>query len=199
MIGLVLAGGQSSRLGQDKTAIPYEGQTLLERTARLLAPLVDQVYVSCRHPERVPGNWPVIVDATERIGPAGGIVTALHRLGGPIFVLACDLPFMERHFINRLLAAREERPGSAVLTAWALAGTEYIESLVAIYEPQALPLMEEGIARGVFKLGRLIPPEKRHTVSYRPKERDVFFNVNRPEDLRRLRESFREAVHENES
>lgn len=187
MIGLVLAGGQSSRLGQDKTAIPHEGQTLLERTARLLAPHVAQVFVSCRHPGRVSGNWPVIIDETERIGPAGGIVTALRRLGGPIFVLACDLPFMGSRFITRLLTAREERPGSAVLTAWSLADTEYVESLVAIYEPQALPLLEEGIARGLFKLGRLIPPEKRHLVRYSAEDQDAFFNVNRPEDLRRLR------------
>jgi molybdopterin-guanine dinucleotide biosynthesis protein A len=186
MIGLVLAGGKSSRLGQDKTAVVHEGQTLLERTARLLAPHVEQVYVSCRHPERFRLDWPVLVDETARIGPAGGIMTALRRLGGPVFVLACDLPFMEARFIRRLLTARETRPRSSVLTAWRLEGSDYVENLVAIYESEALPLMELGVAQDIFKLGRLIPAELRHTLPYTEEERDAFFNVNRPEDLRRL-------------
>jgi molybdopterin-guanine dinucleotide biosynthesis protein A len=186
MIGLVLAGGKSTRLGQDKTAVVHAGRTLLERTARLLAPHVEQVYISCRHPERLPADWPVLVDATERIGPAGGIMTALGRLGGPIFVLACDLPFMHADLIRRLIAARNARPYGSVLTAWRLEGSDYVENLVAIYESGALPLMEQGVAQGIFKLGRLVPAELRHTIPYTEKERDAFFNVNHPEDLRRL-------------
>jgi molybdopterin-guanine dinucleotide biosynthesis protein A len=191
MIGLVLAGGKSSRLGQDKTAVVHAGQTLLERTARLLAPHVEQVYISCRHPERLSRNWPVLVDETERIGPAGGIMTALRRLDGPVLVLACDLPFMHARFIRRLIEAREARPHGRVLTAWRLEGSDYVENLVAIYESEALPLMEHGVAQGIFKLGRLIPAELRHTVHYTEEERDAFFNVNHPDDLRRLSDSTR--------
>jgi molybdenum cofactor guanylyltransferase len=118
MIGLVLAGGKSSRLGQDKTRVLHEGQTLLTRTATLLQRHVEQVYISSRQSMDTGGPWPVIMDETERIGPAGGIITALRKLGGPIFVLACDLPFMEDSVIERLKAAREERPPHCVLTTW---------------------------------------------------------------------------------
>lgn len=193
MTGLVLAGGQSSRLGQDKTCLVHEGQTLLMRTASLLQRHVGEVYISCRHPEKVEGPWPVIVDETERIGPAGGIITALKRLGGPVFALACDLPYMEDEYIARLMAAREQRPRECVVTTWKLEGSEFIESLVAIYEPGALQYLEEGARKGHFKLGRVIPPALRHTLEYTETERDIFFNVNRPEDLRRLREGQREV------
>ena len=187
MIGLVLAGGKSSRLGQDKTRVLHEGQTLLMRTATLLQRHVDQVYISCRHPEKLDIPWPVIVDATERIGPAGGIITALRQLGGPIFVLACDLPFMEDSFITRLMAARAERPQECVLTTWKLKDSGFIENLVAIYEPEALPLLEEGTLQGLFKLSRLIPAGLRHTLTYTEEERNIFFNVNYPDDLQQLR------------
>jgi molybdopterin-guanine dinucleotide biosynthesis protein A len=93
---------------------------------------------------------------------------------------------MEARFIRRLISAREARPRGCVLTAWGLEGSDYVENLVAIYEPTALPLMEHGIAQGIFKLGRLIPAELRHIVRYTAAERDVFFNVNHPDDLRRL-------------
>jgi molybdopterin-guanine dinucleotide biosynthesis protein A len=187
MIGLVLAGGQSSRLGQDKTQVVHEGQTLLSRTAKLLERHVDQVYVSSRHEMDTADRWPVILDETERIGPAGGIITALRKLGGPILVLACDLPFMEDGVIQRLLAARQVRPPQCVLTAWQLEHSGFIENLVAIYEQEALPLLEKGVNEGLFKLSRLIPTELRHTVTYTEEERRIFFNVNYPTDLDQLR------------
>lgn len=186
MIGLVLAGGKSSRLGQDKTRVVHEGQTLLTRTATLLQRHLDKVYVSCRQTIDVGGPWPVITDETERIGPAGGIITALRKFREPIFVLACDLPFMEDGIIERLMAAREERPRHCVLTTWQLKDSGFIENLVAIYEPQALPLLEEGVSQGLFKLSRLIPAELRHTVTYTEDERRIFFNVNYPTDLEQL-------------
>lgn len=189
MYGLVLAGGQSSRLGQDKTHVVHEGRTLLVRSAELLRRHMPEVYVSCRHPERVPAPWPVIVDETERIGPAGGIMTALKKLGGPVFALACDLPFMEDSFITRLLEAREARPAGALVTAWRLKDSDFFENLVAIYEPGALPLLEAGVREGLYKLGRLIPAEHRHCVSYTEEERRFFFNVNYPDDLRLLQTS----------
>ncbi len=187
MIGLVLAGGKSSRLGQDKTRVVHEGRTLLARTAALLERHVDQVYISSRQDMDTGGPWPVILDETERIGPAGGIITALRRLGGPILVLACDLPYMEDSIIERLMAARESRPQQCVLTTWELKNSGFIENLVAIYEPLALPLLEEGVGRGLLKLSRLIPAELRHTVTYTEQERHLFFNVNYPSDLDQLR------------
>lgn len=186
MIGVVLAGGQSSRLGQDKTAVLHQGETLLARAARLLGECCAQVYVSCRDPRIVPPALGVLQDETERVGPAGGIITALRRLGAPILVLACDLPFMEERFLSMLLTAREARPEHCVMTVWEQQGTGFLEPLVAIYEPAALSRLETGVAAGLFKLTRLIPAALRHTVVYAPYDSHVFFNVNYPQDLRRL-------------
>lgn len=186
MIGLVLAGGKSSRLGQDKTAVVHQGQTLLERTASLLLRHCETVYVSCRHPENVPIGLPVIVDETERIGPAGGIMTALKQCNAPILVLACDLPFMDDHFIARLVAAHTTRPPHCVVTTWLQKETGFIEALVAIYEPQALPLLSKGVAQGCFKLSRLIPVDQRHCIEYEKMDEMFFFNVNYPDDLHKL-------------
>lgn len=189
MNGVVLAGGKSSRLGQDKTAVDYLGETLLERSARLLGTCCDTVYVSCRDPRKVPPGLHALPDETERIGPLGGIITALRRLGGPVFVLACDLPFMERRFLEALADARSARPAQCVMTVWEQEDSGFVEPLVAIYEQAALPLLERGIVDGVFKLTRLIPPQLRHTVPYGPEDSRSFFNVNYPQDLGRLQEA----------
>lgn len=189
MNGVVLAGGKSSRLGRDKTAVPYLGETLLERSARLLQACCDEVFVSCRNPHIVPPGLDVLIDDTERVGPVGGIATALRRLQGPVLVLACDLPFMELRMLEMLIAARASRPEQSVMTVWEQEGTGFLEPLVAIYEPSALLRLEAGIAEGLFKLSRLIPPALRHTLYCPPGDSHVFFNVNYPQDLGRLRSS----------
>lgn len=186
MIGLVLAGGKSTRLGQDKTAVVHQGQTLLERSAALLGRHCDQVFISCRYPEGVPTGLAAIVDQTDRIGPAGGIITALRTLGGPVFALACDLPFMQDRLIARLLAARHARPDHCVMTTWQQPESGFIEALVAIYETEALPFLEAGVAAGQFKLSRMVPAELRHCVLYDKEDEKFFFNVNYPQDLEKL-------------
>jgi molybdopterin-guanine dinucleotide biosynthesis protein A len=184
--GLVLAGGVSSRLGQDKTRIVHAGQTLLERSVALLARHCAPVYISCRRPENISLNLPIIVDETPRVGPLGGIITALRKLNRPIFVLACDQPCLEDRFITALLAARNKRPAHCVMTTWLQQRTGFIEALAAIYEPEALPILESGLAEGVYKLSRLIPKHLRHHLPYAEEDEPFFFNINFPADLQRL-------------
>lgn len=186
MLGVVLAGGKSVRLGQDKTKIIHEGQTLLKRAIDLLGGHCSQVYVSCRHPETVPQDTPFIMDTTRRIGPLGGILTSLQQLNSPILVLACDLPFMQDHFLEKLVQARALRPPHCVMTTWQEQETGYIQALVAIYEPASRPFLEQGLVQEQYQLNKLVPKSLRHTLFYSKSEGQAFFNINRPEDLEYL-------------
>ena len=102
MIGVVLAGGRSTRLGQDKVRLrlPGDGRDMLARTADLLAACTDGVVISCRAPDAgeetlaLPGIRS-IPDAEPGLGPLGGVWSALRELRQPILVLSCDLPFMD--------------------------------------------------------------------------------------------------------
>ena len=101
MIGVVLAGGRSTRLGQDKVRLrlPGDGRDMLARTADLLAACTDGVVISCRAPDAgeetlaLPGIRS-IPDAESGLGPLGGVWSALRELRQPILVLSCDLPFL---------------------------------------------------------------------------------------------------------
>ncbi len=95
--GVVLAGGLSTRLGHDKAVIRLHGEQgpdLLVRTAALLEPLVDEVWISCRPGRCVTGPYLRIYDEVQGLGPFGGVMTALRAAQGPVLVLSCDLPFM---------------------------------------------------------------------------------------------------------
>lgn len=188
--GVVLAGGLSTRLGHDKAVIRLHGEQgpdLLVRTATLLEPLVDEVWISCRPGRCVTGAYMRIYDEVQGLGPFGGVMTALRAAQGPVLVLSCDLPFMEHTLLQRLLARRAARRPEALMTTFRQEETGFIESLVAVYEYASLPFFEDALADGVHKLSRVIPAERREDIVYTQNEALPFFNVNYPADLEMAR------------
>ena len=201
MIGVVLAGGRSTRLGQDKVRLrlPGDGRDMLARTADLLAACTDGVVISCRAPDAgeetlaLPGIRS-IPDAESGLGPLGGVWSALRELRQPILVLSCDLPFMDMPTLRRLIDARGARPPEALMTTFQQAETGFIEALVAVYEPACLPWFDAAWEQGIRKFSVVIPEELRTHVPYARSEALPFFNINYPADFeiaRRLAELMR--------
>lgn len=194
VMGLVLAGGRSRRLGQDKVVLPYAGGCLLSRSVDLLQKFCPDVWVSGRNPAALSDagqhpdiNAPWLPDDIPGIGPMGGIITCLKRLQRPLLVIACDLPLLDEDTIRWLLEVRTARKTNHVMTTFLQLATGFIESLVAVYEPEALPYLEASYEKGMYKLSRALPPEVRLEIPYSPEKGHVFFNINHPEDLQKLR------------
>lgn len=187
LAGIVLAGGRSSRLGHDKTRIVYSGVSLLSRSVDLLKRHCDVVHVVGRLPEDHGLNVPSFLDDVPGRGPGGGIVTALRRLGRSCLVLSCDLPLMEDQTLRRLKTGWREKPDTALMTTFQQEDTGYIEALVAVYEPAALPLLDRAFEQGLYQLNRILTEPMRHHIPYPRSEATPFFNVNHPADLSLLR------------
>jgi molybdopterin-guanine dinucleotide biosynthesis protein A len=185
--GVVLAGGRGRRLGRDKTTLrlPDMAQDFLDRTAGLLARVLSDVRVSCRAdmPEGPAGAgpYPLLPDRHPGGGALRAVCSSLFHTGRPCLVLACDLPFMREDLLLALLEARR-RPGSVVQTVWRRIPDGVLEPLVAVYEPQALPVLEQAIQRGEYSLIRAMPPDMRRCLDYGEEQRIAFLNVNCPED-----------------
>jgi molybdopterin-guanine dinucleotide biosynthesis protein A len=113
--GVVLAGGQSSRMGRPKAALEWHGSTLLRRTAQIMARATSGPVVVVRAagqdlPE-LPDGVLVADDPREGRGPLQGIAAGLAALTGRAdlaFVSSTDLPFLHPAFIRRVLAVLEE-------------------------------------------------------------------------------------------
>ena len=134
--GLVLAGGESRRMGVDKAALDYDGRAQLEVAYETVSRHCDRAWISVRATQaRDPlrAALPRIVDGSLGQGPIAGIAAA--QAGHPEaawLVVACDLPFLDDTTLDLLVAARGRGP----VTAFRSAHDGLPEPLCAIYEPE---------------------------------------------------------------
>ena len=184
MIGLVLAGGESRRLGRDKARLA--GAALPRLAAARLAAVCAEVAVADRGRELVPGR-PSLPDGPGR-GPAAGILGgAAAYPGRPLLVLACDLPGVPAGLLAELA-----RSGGADWAVPRWAGG--LEPLCALYGPAALEALASRVAAGRFALHDLAG-EGGLAIRYLEEEElrrfgdpgAIFLNLNTPDDLQRWR------------
>jgi molybdopterin-guanine dinucleotide biosynthesis protein A len=108
---IILAGGRSQRMGQDKAALVLGGRNLLQRAVDAVSAVADEVVVVVRPRAQSPSlsgsaHVTFVEDEAPDEGPLVGIVSGLARVQAPIaLIVACDQPFVRPEFL-RLLAAR---------------------------------------------------------------------------------------------
>ncbi|MGB3724532.1 MAG: molybdenum cofactor guanylyltransferase [Glaciecola sp.] len=105
VLGLVLAGGQSSRMGNDKAMLEIDGETMLARSQKLLrACEVAKVVVS-----RNDGELDSLADMIPNKGPLSGIHSALHHyLDYDLLIIPVDLPLLNAKSVKRLIALAQK-------------------------------------------------------------------------------------------
>lgn len=103
--GLILMGGQSSRMGKDKAFVEYKDQTLLDHALRLLEGITTEVYLSVNAEqfEALQGPYKCIQDKYINKGPMGGILSALEVLNQDLIVLAVDMPQVNHTMLSPLV------------------------------------------------------------------------------------------------
>ena len=147
MYGLVLAGGQSRRMGTDKGALVYHGVPQRQYLYELLENFCEKTYISCRVDQA--GSWEEDVEYNylyDRydLGPITGIITALDfKPYVTWLVVACDLPYLNEQTIDQLI--RQRNPAK-IATAFVNPKNDLPEPLLTIWEPQSKPIIEKFIA-----------------------------------------------------
>lgn len=149
LYGLVLAGGRSSRMQQDKATLAYHGRTQLEWAVSLLEPHVQRVFVSVRPDQTrdpVRSRFEQIVDGHENLGPIAGILAAqAQHPHAAWLVVACDLPFLDEGTLANLIRARQPQRQA---TAYRSSYNGAPEPLCAIYEPATREALIAYVATG---------------------------------------------------
>ncbi len=185
VVGIVLAGGQSRRLGRDKALVRFHGETLVDRAVRRLRTCCDEIAVADRG-RSVTTAARSLDDGPGR-GPAAGILGAAAAFPRhDLLVLACDLPLVPVALL-RWLATRATGD-------WALPRhPRGVEPLCAYYRPAALDALAAQVATGDFALHHLadapsltIEPIEGDALDAFGDPDDWLLNLNRHGDLDRL-------------
>jgi molybdopterin-guanine dinucleotide biosynthesis protein A len=140
---IVLCGGKSSRMGQDKATLPFGPEQMLQRIVRLISQVVDSsgiVVVAAdgqRLPE-LPATITVTRDECPGRGPLEGIAAGLKAMPSSIdavYATSCDVPLLKPQFVNRMF----EHLGSSQI-AVPFDG-QYHHPLASVYRTSILPIV----------------------------------------------------------
>jgi len=190
MMGLtvaIMAGGQSSRMGRDKSFVLFEGQPLIERVRDRVADLGDELILITNKPDEYAHlGLPMFADVIADCGPLGGIYTAVHHAHHPhTLIVACDLPWLHRGLLRYMVGLRET--ADIVVPRW----EKFPEPLHAIYSKACLPPIHEKLQAQQLKItaffGRVtVRFVDRGEIERWDADGRSFTNVNTPQDLENM-------------
>ena len=178
---LVLLGGKSSRMGEDKGLIQYHKRTQAEHLVVLLEELGMEVFLSVREEQKE--NYlfldrPFVTDQIQGAGPLGGIASAMRSFPQTAFlVVACDLPNLQKEQLEFLLKNRNAKVFATCYESPLDGGPE---PLCSIYEPKSFSALMR-----VWVSGKSCPRKMlfNRTVEILPVTDSKFLvNVNTPEE-----------------
>lgn len=191
---VILAGGNSSRMGSNKALLPYQGGRFIEAIHRRMTAIFREILLVTNTPELfdfLPCRK--VQDLIPGMGALSGIHSGLHHSATPfIFAVACDMPYVNPVLIRHLASLSE---GSDVVVPETGKG---LEPLHAIYGKNALPPMEEALHSGKGRIVSFFDKVRirkvaREEVSRFDPDFESFRNINTPEDYFRFREGVRSA------
>jgi molybdopterin-guanine dinucleotide biosynthesis protein A len=189
--GFVLAGGKSTRMGQDKAAVTLNGLTLLQHALAALREVCRNVSILGKH--ELYGNLgPVYEDIFPGCGPLGGIHAALSNSQTQFnLIIAVDTPFLAPEFLSYL--AEKAIDSRAIVTTPEI--NDYTQPLCTVYSLDFRSIAEQALRLGNYKIVPLFPKDR--TLVLKESElrqfafaADMFENLNTPEDLARARGRF---------
>ena len=183
MTGLVLAGGQGSRMGGvDKGLQEFRGKPMAAHVIERLAPQVDEILINANRNAEAYGRFGhrVIADEIEGFaGPLAGFERGLaHASGELVMTVPCDSPFLPADLVTRMRSALE---GENAQVAVAKTG-EQVHPVFCLMRRDVHASLRDFLASGQRKIDRWYPQLRATLVAF-DDEADAFLNINTRAEL----------------
>lgn len=183
---VILAGGNSSRMGTPKEMLEWRGGTFLSVLVKESSALGLPCLVVSNAPERlatmVKGGLSAEVtpDLVPSAGPVSGIVTAFRAASEEaLLILSCDLPFMDREQLEKLCRFADDCNDWDVAAANVLGR---LHPLCAVYHRRTQPIWEQALREGQYRLMSTLGGLRVCTTPEGLLDEWAVFNANTPED-----------------
>lgn len=191
--GVILAGGKSSRMGVDKSILPIsKNKTMISNIVEIFTDIFEEVIVVSNQLNKYEiDNIREASDIYLGAGPLGGIHAGLVTSSNDyIFVVACDMPFIETNLIEYLIEVGKGYDITVPIIA------NKIEPLFAVYSKNCKSYIEGLLKSNVYKVKELFSLVKVNYVDEQTLNKivdieNVFYNVNTPEDYNNIKKRYR--------
>ena len=186
LYGLVLAGGKSTRMGEDKGLIDYHGQPQRVYVYEMLDKLCEKTFLSFREGQDGQSDLPLLTDTFTGLGPYGAILSAFREHPDRAWlVVACDLPLLDKKTLELLIARRDT---SKIATAFYNPATDFPEPLITIWEPRSYSILLQFLAQGYSCPRKVLINSDIEMIKI--SDYDVLKNVNNQEERAAIQSKF---------
>ncbi len=185
---VILAGGQSRRMGCNKALLDIGGKPLIGLLIDRILPVTDRILISSNDDVSYRFlDFPVVPDHFAGHGPLAGFHSAMLRDNCSLYImLACDLPNLKTPLLQNLVSMAEGYDAAIPIS-----GDRVLHPLCAVYRRTCLPSVERALKRGANKVIEIFLGDSLAIKWVGPDEgkfEDVdLANINTPEDLRNLK------------
>jgi molybdenum cofactor guanylyltransferase len=185
--GIVVCGGESTRMGRPKLSLPFGDETMLGRVVRILSEAASPVVVVGAVNQELPGLPPKTIvarDEFEKQGPLAGLAAGLAALEGradAAYVSSCDVPLLRVEFIRAMLSALGEHEMAIPQDR------DHHHPLAAVYRVSLQQRVAEMIRAGRLRTSLLVQESDARLVDVAElraidPQLDSLQNVNTPEE-----------------
>lgn len=188
--GVILAGGESRRMGTDKALLEIAGVPVISHSAAILARVTERVLIACGKEEREAYRFldlPQIMDRYPGLGPLAGLHAAFEASHTEwIAALACDLPFVTDELL--LYMIKLAAGGHDLQAVVPVSAEGRVQPLLGLYHLSVLPDLEAALKQQNLRVMEWLSKLKVHYVhegedpAVRLAAQEALLNMNTPED-----------------
>jgi molybdopterin-guanine dinucleotide biosynthesis protein A len=180
---VILAGGKSLRMGEDKSQLRYFNETQELHLAEICQNLGLPTFISKdKDGSGSIGQFEIVPDSFVGLGPFGAVLSAFRKKRNVAWlVVACDLPFIDQDVIKELIKSRDP---SKFMTTLRSDEKEFGEPLAAIYEPRMYPRMLHALGLGYSCPTKVLRNSNREEIEVAAKTVD---NINTKEEFEKVK------------
>jgi len=175
--GVILAGGQSSRMGTDKGLMLLNSEPMISYLIKLLKPIVEEVIIVAKSEKYKVFGLSVFPDKMALKGPVGGIYSGLfHSNTEKVFVVSCDTPFITQELVQLIIDA--DNGNDVVISKH----NDKLEPLIGLYSKNGMDVFKNCIDQDKLKLIKVLDRLDTKIIDLDKSEVDssVFYNINTP-------------------
>ncbi|MCF8258785.1 MAG: molybdenum cofactor guanylyltransferase [Flavobacteriales bacterium] len=177
--GIILAGGKSSRMGQDKGLMPFRGKPMVQHVIDAAAMVCNSFVLVTDHPIYSMFGFPVMADEVKGFGPVAGILSGLRRSATDRnLVLSCDVPFVTPALLKELVLCSAD---ADVIVAEGPDGR--MHPLIAVYSKSCIAAFAKAVDSDEHRLRTVLESLEVHCMAFGAEMETQLRNVNSQKDF----------------